>query len=155
MLNAKPVISLKEDRLISRAIKCLESRILNINDYIKNSDDVKAYLRLKFSDQLNETLFAIFMNNNHGILAFEKLFNGTINEAPVYPRVIVKKALDYNASAVILAHNHPSGNCEPSRSDIAITRKINEILDIIDVRLLDHLIVTHSECYSFTENRLI
>lgn len=144
----------KEDKLINRAIKCLESRIAYVDDTIHSSTDVKTYLRLKLADQPNETFFVIFMNTAHGILSFEQLFNGSINEAPVYPRIIVKKALDYNASAVILAHNHPSGSCEPSNDDIQTTRKIREILGIIEVELLDHIIVTHSDCYSFTENGL-
>jgi DNA repair protein RadC len=80
---------------------------------------------------------------------------GTINEASVYPRKIVKKALQHNAAKLIITHNHPSQHCEPSRADMDLTHAIKKILDIIDVQLIDHIVITHQKTYSFAEHGLL
>ena len=95
------------------------------------------------------------MNTQNSLLKSESLFHGTIDSASVYPREVVKKALEYNASAVIFAHNHPSGIAEPSSADLAITKRLVAALELINVRTLDHMIVGESEVVSFAERGLM
>ena len=89
------------------------------------------------------------------MIAVEDLFFGTIDGASVYPRVIVQKALEHNAVAIVAYHNHPSGVAEPSKADLQITQRIQEALALVDVRLLDHLVVCVGECTSFAERSLL
>ena len=89
------------------------------------------------------------------MLSFEPLFNGTIDGAAVYPRVVVQQALACNAAAVIFAHNHPSGCCEPSRADQQITKRLSDALALIDVRVLDHFVVSRSEWVSLAERGMV
>jgi DNA repair protein RadC len=91
---------------------------------------------------LDHELFGcLFLDNRHRVLEFSELFRGTIDGTSVYPREVVKEALKLNAAAVILAHNHPSGVAEPSQADERITRRLKAALELVDIRLLDHLIV--------------
>jgi DNA repair protein RadC len=99
----------------------------------------------------HETFWVVFLNNQHRVLAFEQLFTGTVDQASVYPREIVKRGLQLNAKAVILAHNHPSGDSTPSRSDIAITAKIKDALALLDMTVLDHFIVGGDSVTSLAE----
>lgn len=117
--------------------------------------DTTAYLRLKFADYKNEVFCAIYLDNRHRVLAFEEMFQGTIDGASVYPRVVVQRALEINAAAVIFAHNHPSGIAEPSRADEQITQRLKEALALVDVRVLDHIVVGDIETTSFAERGLI
>ena len=95
------------------------------------------------------------MNARHEVLTFREHFHGTIDSATVYPRVIVQTALEVNAAAVILAHNHPSGVAEPSESDRQITRKLMQALSLVDIRVLDHLVVSAKNVVSFAERDLL
>lgn len=98
-----------------------------------------------------EIFAVLFLDERHRILAYEELFLGTINAANVYPRVILQKALGYNAAAIIVAHNHPSGVAEPSENDKRITDRLISILTLVDVQLIDHIVVGASGCVSFAE----
>jgi DNA repair protein RadC len=90
----------------------------------------------------NEEVFSVlFLDSKHRILAYERLFSGTVDSASVYPRVVVKRSLKWNAAALILAHNHPSGSVEPSEADKVITRRLKDAMSLIDVRVLDHIVV--------------
>jgi DNA repair protein RadC len=91
----------------------------------------------------------------HRLIAFEELFRGTINSANVHPREVLRQTLFHNAAAIILAHNHPSGDSEPSQPDELITERIKEVLALVDVRLIDHVIVGDGRCYSFAEAGLL
>ena len=106
------------------------------------------YLRLQLANEDREVFGVIFLNSDNKLISFEKLFFGTINEATIHARIVVKRALELNSTAVILAHNHPSGNPMSSGHDIAITQSLKKILNIVDVKLLDHIIVTKKECSS-------
>ena len=97
----------------------------------------------------------LLLDTRHKVLAYEPLFRGTIDGASVYPRVVVQRALAANAAAVIFAHQHPSGNSEPSAADRAITRRLKDALDLIDIRVLDHFIIGEGRPYSFAENGLL
>ncbi len=89
------------------------------------------------------------------MLGFEELFRGTLNGTAVYPREVVRRALAHNAAAVILVHNHPSGVAEPSRADELLTRRLKEALDLVEVRLMDHIIVGDGEMAVFSERGLL
>jgi DNA repair protein RadC len=102
-----------------------------------------------------EVFACIYVDNRHRIIAFEELFQGTIDGASVHPRVVVQRALELNAAAVLFAHNHPSGVAEPSMADQRITERLRSALALIDVRVLDHFIVTAEDSVSFAERSLL
>ena len=118
-------------------------------------DLVKNYLILKLALEEREHFHVLFLNNQHKLLLDVRLFSGTIDGANVYPREVVKQALQCNAAAVIFAHNHPSGICSPSEADKNITAKLKQALTTVDIRILDHIIVGHMETYSFAEQGLL
>ncbi len=113
------------------------------------------YLRLKLGQLRNECFAVLYLNARHEILAFNEHFHGTVDGASVYPRVIVQTSLEVNASAVILAHNHPSGVAEPSESDRQITHRIAKALQLVEVRVFDHLVVSARGVVSFAERGLL
>lgn len=115
---------------------------------LSNTQQTHTYLKRKLRDKKNETVAALFLDNQHRILAYDELFSGTINSATIHPRPIVERVLAINAAAVILAHNHPSGLSDASQQDIAVTQCLRDALLLVDVRLLDHLIIGDNEIYS-------
>ncbi len=144
-----------ESKLVTRALRCLEKRLRYCSETLSDSRLVRAYLQLHLADEKSEVFAVLFLDNQNGLLTFEKLFYGTINESVVYPRTVIQKALEYNAAKVILAHNHPSSNCKPSREDEQMTRDLKRILSIIDVEVIDHIIISHQNSYSFADNGLL
>lgn len=108
-----------------------------------------------FRMHTSEVFGALFLDNRHRVISFEILFRGTIDHTTVYPREVVKRALVLNAAAVILAHNHPSGVPEPSDADRLITRRIRDALELIDVRLLDHIVVGNVDTVSLASRGTI
>ncbi|WP_288377627.1 DNA repair protein RadC [uncultured Pseudomonas sp.] len=112
---------------------------------------VRRYLKSMLRHESSEVFGCLFLDNKHRPLAFEILFRGTINRAVVYPREVVRRALAHNAAALILCHNHPSGNSEPSQDDVHLTRTLKQALALIDVRVLDHVIVGDGEPLSMVE----
>ena len=98
-----------------------------------------------------EVFAALFLDNKHRVIVYEELFYGTIDSASVHPRVVAQKALQYNAAAIIVAHNHPSGAPETSRADESITLRLKDALALVDVRLLDHIVVGNERCISLAE----
>ncbi len=114
----------------------------------ESPEAVKRYLRGHFSGRTNEVFAVLFLDNKHRLIACRDLFQGTVNGAAVYPRVIAEHCLKLKAAAVIFAHNHPSGVCEPSDQDLAITRKLVSVLGVLDVRVLDHFIVGYNDEFS-------
>ena len=145
----------KENELISLALKCLETRLRYGSELLNNSSNVRAYLQLQLADEKNEVFGVLFLSNSNRLLAFEKLFYGTINEAVVYPRIIAQKALEHNAAKVILTHNHPSGTSDASQADHEMTRKVQDALSLIEIKTIDHIVVTHKNSYSFAEHGLM
>lgn len=105
-------------------------------------DDIQGFLRLKLAGRRNEVFGIIYLDTRHRLIEIEELFSGTVDGATVYPRVVVQKALENNAAAVVLFHNHPSGVAEPSEADRNITEKLSQALSLVDIRMLDHLVVT-------------
>jgi len=113
------------------------------------------YLIARLSLLEHEVFVTIFLDNRHAVIAFETLFTGTLDGASVHPREIVKRALHHNCAAVIFAHNHPSGNPEPSQADRDITRELKNALRVVDVRVLDHFVVGGNSTASFAERGLL
>lgn len=147
---------IEADKIIASALKCLEERLsYATKEQFKSSRSVCDYLRLQLAQEKNEVFAVLFMDNHQRLLSFDRLFTGTVNEAAVYPRCVVQKALEYNAATIIIAHNHPSGVVKPSAADERITSELRKILEIINVRLLDHIVVAMTETYSFAEHGLI
>ena len=115
---------------------------------------VEEYLSVKLGYQDHEKFVALWLDGRHRLLAYAELFNGTIDGTSVYPREVVKQALAINAAAVVVAHNHPSGVAEPSTADENITRRLKQALELVDIRLLDHLIVGE-HCVSLAARGLL
>jgi DNA repair protein RadC len=116
---------------------------------------VRDFLRLQLGHLPHEVFFALFLDAQNRLIAAEELFRGTLTQTSVYPREVVKRALAVNAAGVVLAHNHPSGVAEPSRADEMLTRTLKDALQLVDIRVLDHLIVGHAGIMSFAERGLV
>jgi DNA repair protein RadC len=127
---------------------------LHRGDALRSPDDTRNYLSAQLRGRDHEVFACLFLDTRHRVLAFEEVFRGTIDSASVYPREIVKLALSHNAAALILAHNHPSGICEPSQSDVHLTLRLREALALVDVRVLDHIIVGEGQPLSLSERGL-
>jgi DNA repair protein RadC len=129
---------------------------LKIRDALASPQAVRDWLRLSLGRLQHEAFVALWLDAQNRLIASEELFRGTLTQTSVYPREVVKRALAHNAGAVILAHNHPSGLAEPSRADEVLTSSLKQALALIDVKLLDHFIVTgNAEPLSFAERGLI
>lgn len=128
---------------------------LAVRDVFSSPDAVKDYLRLRFAGQGHELFVVLFLDAQNRLIAAEALFRGTLTQTAVYPREIVKRALELGACAVILAHNHPSGVAEPSTADINLTEQLKKSLALVDVRVLDHIVVAGSGAVSFAERGLV
>ncbi|MBR8701269.1 hypothetical protein IX317_000717 [Fusobacterium sp. DD29] len=122
---------------------------------IRTKNSLLNYLHAKIGHLLDEEFDVLYLNNANKLLATEKLFCGTIDKSVVYPRKIIERVLFYNAKGVIFAHNHPSGNIEPSRADVELTQHMRDALDMIDVKLLDHVIIGKNRYFSFLEEGLM
>jgi DNA repair protein RadC len=116
---------------------------------------VKDFLRLQLGHLGHEVFAVLFLDAQNRLLKLEEMFRGTLTQTSVYPREVVKRALELRSGAVILAHNHPSGAAEPSRADEFLTKALTSALQLIDVRVLDHLVVGQSEVVSFAERGLL
>ncbi len=112
-------------------------------------------LRLHLADRVHEVFAVLFLDSQHRLIALEELFRGTLDQTSVYPREVALRALHHGAAAIILAHNHPSGVAEPSRADEALTRHLKAALGLLDIRVLDHFIVTRAGCTSMAERGLL
>ena len=147
-------MSQSDDWIIRQAIALLEQRVFKKGPSLERPAAVKDYLRLKLAAEPNEVFAIVFLNSMHEVLAYEPMFRGTIHSTSVHARPIVQRALELNAAAVIFAHNHPSGVAEPSQADERITRKLQDALHLIDVRVLDHFVVGDS-VVSFAERGML
>ena len=128
---------------------------LQHGEIIANPADTERYLMARLRDYPYEVFACLFLDSRHRIISYEELFRGTIDGASVHPREVRRRALQHNAAAVILAHNHPSGVAEPSQADQRLTRRLAEALGLIDVRVLDHLVIGDCAAVSFAQRGLI
>ena len=122
---------------------------------LPSPNSTRDYLRVLLADRKAEVFGCMYLDNRHRVIETAELFQGTIDGAAVYPRVVVQQALTLNAAAVMFFHNHPSGVAEPSNADEAITRRLKDALALVDIRVLDHFIVTAGESLSFAERGLL
>lgn len=160
MSNPESFEGLSEERVSK--IKILLNLVKTISKS-KIKDGIKLDSSQKAKDLVEKTLryemlekfLVIFLDTQNNIIKEEILFEGSVNETPVYPRVIVEKALKYNAASIIVAHNHPGGLLTPSSPDLASTKKIKKALESVDMRLLDHIITSKSGSISLTESGYI
>lgn len=131
------------------------SQELQQQPLFNNIEFAKLYVQSELATQQREMFMVLFLDNQHYLIRQDILFQGTINSTQVHPREIIKSALQYNAAAIILAHNHPSGITTPSQQDIHITHNIQQACQLVDIRVLDHLIVGKNQVLSFCEEGLI
>lgn len=153
MLNTEHTDKLNTAYRIIESV--LREKATDYNEKIGLNDPiiVASLFKAKIGFSEREHFITAFLNNQNQLIECEVLFSGTINESQVYIREIVRKALLLNAAAIIIGHNHPSGNLSPSYADLTLTRKINEVCKVLNIRLLDHIIVSINEdFYSFVEN---
>ena len=125
---------------------------LQAGELLGSPQAVKQYLQLLLSKKPFESFAVLFLDVKNRLIAAEELFRGTLMQASVYPREVVKAALAHNAAAVILAHNHPSGSPDPSAADRTLTQTLKQALGLVDIRVLDHFIVAGRHVYSFAEH---
>jgi DNA repair protein RadC len=144
-----------EDDLIRAALHILESRLHERDISLTSPQSVRDYLRLLFTGLEHEVFVTLFLDAQHRLIVAEEMFRGTLTQTSVHPRELVKAALRYNAAAVILAHNHPSGVAEPSRADELLTETLRQTLGLVDVRTLDHIVVAGSSTVSFAERGML
>ncbi|HCT4930427.1 TPA: DNA repair protein RadC [Morganella morganii] len=123
--------------------------------FLSSACTVKAYLNQRMAGQKREVFAVLFLNNQNQLIRYEEMFSGTVNCVEVHPREILRLALKVNAVSVILAHNHPSGNENPSRADRLLTKKIVQACELVGINVLDHLIVGKFNTFSFAEHELI
>ncbi|EHB3782792.1 DNA repair protein RadC [Salmonella enterica subsp. houtenae serovar 17:z29:-] len=144
-------------KLVERALKAIRKDFMAAENTVMMSGPsvFVDYLKLHFIDHEREHFGVIFLNNQHQVITTETLFSGTLNHVEVHPRVIARKALLHNAHAVLLAHNHPSGEVSPSQSDKLVTEKIVNCLNMLDILVLDHIIISSENHYSFAEHGLL
>jgi len=138
----------------SAALRTLALR-LNQGAVYSSPQAVKEFLMLQLAALEHEVFAVMFLDSQHRLIAFEHMFRGTLTQTAVYPREVVKRALHYNSGALALAHNHPSGSPEPSRADEFITNNIKAACGLLDIRVVDHLIVTPGAVSSMAERGLI
>ncbi len=131
------------------------SATMKAGDLLSSPDLVRQYLSAQLRHQPREVFAVLFLDNQNRLITYEELFFGTIDGAAVYPREVVRRAMVHNAAALVLAHNHPSGIAEPSQADQRITQRLQAALELIDVRILDHMVVGDLEVVSFAERGLI
>ncbi|MAG21207.1 MAG: DNA repair protein RadC [Candidatus Marinimicrobia bacterium] len=124
-------------------------------DFLQSSQEVIDYLKVNLRDRSREVFMVIYLNGRNQIMSMEEVFDGTLTTSAVYPREVVKQALDNDAAALIVVHNHPSGSPQPSKDDLEITRKLKDAAATIDVSVHDHIIIAGEETYSFADHGLI
>ena len=124
-------------------------------DALASPQAVRDYLKLKLGSLQREVFMVLFLDAQHRVAATEELFAGTLTQTSVYPREVVKRALQHNAAAVIFAHNHPSGVAEPSRADELLTKALKGALALVEVQVLDHFVVAGNVAISFAERGLL
>ncbi len=129
--------------------------VLQRGQVLKNSNALRVYLSAQLRHYQQEVFGCLFLDSQHRMLGFEKLFYGSLNSTSIYPREVAKRALHYNAAAVIFAHNHPSGLNQPSDADKQITLKLKQALELFDIQVLDHFIIADGRPYSFAEHSLL
>ena len=152
----KDMIDPKDRQAIMEvAANYLGSDLFDTRETLESPEASKLYIQHELDGEEHEVFCALFLDTRHRPIAFERLFQGTIDGATVYPRVVATKALQHGAAAVIIAHNHPSGIAEPSLADQTITRRLKDALSLLDIRVLDHFIIGAGEPVSMAARGML
>ncbi len=149
-LSPAHLIESEKNSVVKLALSVLSEKY-QVGEKMDNVKQVRNYFQLKLSERKNEVFSALFLTNKHTIIAYEELFQGTIDGASVHIRVVAQKSLELNSAAVIFAHNHPAGDPTPSDSDDRVTQKLKEALGLFDIRVLDHIVVGTAGTISMAE----
>jgi DNA repair protein RadC len=147
-------LAITDEAILAQAEEILRLKLVR-RGKISNPSDSGDFLRMRLGALLHEEFHILWLDNRHQILDCQKLFTGTVDGASVHPREVVRAALNINACAAILAHNHPSGVPEPSAADRAITKELRDALQLVGVRILDHIVVGAGSCVSMASRGLI
>lgn len=153
-LKLSQLSHVEKESVVKLALKALAMKH-RAGRTLSSPDATRDYLCLRLAEYRNEVFGGLFLDNLCRIIAVRELFQGTVNSASVHPRVVVQQAMEANAAAIVFFHNHPSGVAEPSRADEMITRRLREALALVDVRVLDHFVVSAGESVSFAERGLL
>lgn len=145
----------QDDAIVAKALRILERRLKKPWLSVDSPKTIKEFASLKLAE-LEREVFAVFwLNAQNQLMEYQELFVGSLTQAIVYPREVVKAGLKVNAAAAIFAHNHPSGTCEPSRADELLTTDLKRALEIVEIKVLDHIVVGHINTTSFAEKGLL
>ena len=144
-----------EDALIDAALSVLREKLTRPGAALSSPAAVRDYLRFNLANLEHEVFWCVFLDAQHRVIASREMFRGTLTQTSVYPREVVKAALQANAAAVIFAHNHPSGIAAPSQADEVLTRSLQQALALVDVKALDHFVVAGDQALSFAERGLL
>lgn len=144
-----PVTSPHEDAVIRAALAILEARMKAATVNMGGATAACDFVNLQIGALDREVFAVMFLNAQHRLIAFDVMFQGTLTQAVVHPREVARKALEHNAAAVVLAHNHPSGELRPSAADVNLTATLEKALALVDVRVWDHIIVGGGKSFSF------
>ena len=129
--------------------------LLQHTDSFSSPTQVKHYLQLQLAQLQREVFGIMFLDAQNRLITYEIMFEGSLMQTSVYPREVVKRALALNAAALILSHNHPGGSAKPSRADEQLTQNLRDALNLVDIKVLDHIVVAGQESFSFSERGLI
>lgn len=140
------------EEIAAAYIECTEG---TVGSTIRSPTDTEDFLKARIGGLDHEAFCVVYLDNRHRVIEFQELFRGTIDGTSVYPREVVKEALLVNAAAIILAHNHPSGVAEPSQADERITKRLKAALELVDIRVLDHIIIGGGKSTSMASRGLL
>lgn len=149
-----PSLSYERPAVVRQALDWLEAQVRQ-TQALGSPTMVRDYLRLWLADRPHEVFAAVFLDAQHHVIDAREMFRGSLTQTSVYPREVAVEALQMHAAAVIVAHNHPSGHAEPSAADMALTQQLKACLALLDIRLLDHFVVTRTTTFSFAERGLL
>ncbi|MDN8557667.1 RadC family protein [Citrobacter werkmanii] len=150
-----PVLPLTAQRTVKRALTLLDRHLRETGVAFTSTQAARDWLKLKMAGLEREVFMVLYLNQQNQLITHETLFAGSISSTEVHPREVVKRALYFNAAAVILAHNHPSGDTTPSQADKTITQRLVQALQLVDIRVPDHLIAGGTQILSFAEHGLL
>ncbi|WP_442779222.1 JAB domain-containing protein [Enterobacter cancerogenus] len=150
-----PVLPLSAQRTVQHALALLDRHLRETGVAFTSTQAARDWLRLKMAGLEREEFMVLYLNQQNQLIAHETLFAGSISSTEVHPREVVKRALYFNAAAVLFAHNHPSGDTTPSKADKAVTQRLVQALQLVDIRVPDHLIVGGTQVLSFAEHGLL
>ena len=145
----------RQDKVIARALRILERRAGKSDVLMSDPGTCGRFFRLRLGNEAREHFEVAFLDTRHRLIAVERLFSGSVDGAEVHPRIVVQRALALNAAAAMVAHNHPSGHAEVSAADRAVTARLKNVLLLVDIRLLDHFVVTADQAVSMAARGLL